>query len=78
MQCNSNSDPREDMFNAILKMPNGIGIGIIERSDVILATLLGKICIDVSMCDMVESYKVVCKWVNRMYWRAISERAGVG
>ena len=62
------------MFNAIFKMPNGIGIRIIERSDVILATLLGKTCIDVSMCDMVESYKVVCKWVNRMYWRAISER----
>ena len=66
------------MFYAINRMPNGIGSTIVGTSNDILATLLGKMCSETDTCYMVEFYKVVCSWVNRMYRRAISERDGVG
>ena len=39
------------MFDALYKMPNGIGRVIVEKSDDMLATLLGRFCPLVELHD---------------------------
>ena len=66
------------MFCAIDKMSYGVGSRIVNMTNDLLATLLGKMCDDIDIDYMIEFYKIVCTWVNLMYARAIRVRSGVG
>ena len=78
LQCNYTSEIRRMMFNEIEKLENGAGTVIIEETDDILATILGKICNKVTFESYVEFCKITCTYVSRMYWQCIKNRAGVG
>ena len=60
------------MFDNVYKMPNDIGRIIMEESDDILATLLGRLCPSVELHDNKEFLKIVCQNISLMYWRVLN------
>ena len=74
LQCASTNELRVEMFLEIERMPDGIGKHIVDSSEDILATILGKFCNTVSVQHMVEFWKITCTYVDKMYRSCINGR----
>ena len=55
------------MFSEINKMPSEIGKQIVDLSDDILATILGKYCDIVDVQIMIDFWKITCTYGSKMY-----------
>ena len=78
LQCEYTSEIRHKMFDEMNSMYNGAGRHIINESDDILATILGKICTTIDLRYFVDFCKIACTYVYKMYWLHVKARNGIG
>ena len=75
LECDRTEHLRVEMFE---KIQSTTSIDIVNRTDNILFTLLGRNIPDVPIQEMMKVWKVSCKYISRMYWKAIANRSGIG
>ena len=50
---------------------------VINMTNNILNTLLGKNITEVPIQEMMEVWKVSCRYISRMYWKVVANRSGI-
>ena len=78
MQCPYLADERANMFQDISNMPDNVGNRILDRSEEVIWTLLGRPVDGVEWIDLVNFWIIVAKHVYKMYRIVMRERAGIG
>ena len=78
LQCDSTQVIRTRLFERVIKMPDDIGRLILERSDDILATMMGRFCPGIETPDMFNFWKLSCEYISKMYWHIVGDKKGVG
>ena len=78
MQCPYLSDERDNMFHDISNMHDNVGNRILDKSEEILWTLLGRPVDGVEWIDLVNFWIIVATHVYKMYRIVMRERAGIG
>ena len=53
---------------------NNIGENIVEQSEDIMVTFLGRPCPNVNNEDMFIFWSLICRYVNIIYWRVLQSR----
>ena len=78
MHCPHVNELRAEMFNCFNEMTDDLGKSIIESSDNLFFTLLGKRCIEVND-DANREFNVIASfYISKMYRLIIRERQGIG
>ena len=75
LECDGTEPLRGEMYECIQRVSN---MDFINRTDNILYTLLGREIPDEPVQNMIEIWKISCKYISRMYWKVISNRTGIG
>ena len=73
-QCKYHKDTRRTMFYEIDAITDVSGRYILEGSNDILATIMGKECPGIDAKSMLTFWKVACKYVSGMYWDIVRPR----
>ena len=75
LECDGTRILRMEMFDCMYRVSN---MDIVAMSDNILHTLLGKNIEEVPIQDMMEVWKLSCRYISRMYWKVVANRSGIG
>ena len=78
LQCTFTDELRKEMFLKISEMPGGVGNTLLEHSENILFTLLGKWCSDVDDHANLAFNEITSTYISRMYRITIKDRPGIG
>ena len=78
LQCSHLADERKTMFDELENIPNGTGTIIMNSSENLLCTMIGKPVDGVMWPDMVNFWIIVATHVYKMYRKVIRDRAGIG
>ena len=78
MRCEYHNDTRRAMFYAFDSIPDGLGRYIVDQSNNILSTILGRVCIGINVKSMFPFWIIASKYVSSMYWNVVRQRRGIG
>ena len=78
LQCTYLSEERRKMFSDIVNMKDGVGNKILEYSENILWSILGRPVDGIRWPDMIEFWSITAKHVYIMYRIVLKDRAGIG
>ena len=78
LHCPHLNDLRDEMFTSIRNMPNGKGNEILNKSDNLLYTLLGKRNLDCEEQINFNFNTITVVYISKMYRIMVKERQGIG